>query len=425
MSDAPRAFTACEHAPLARAALDGTVRAAGGRIVAALAARFRDLDIAEDAFADACARAVTVWPEQEVPRDAAAWLYRTASRCALDAVRRRRTQERLVPAPPPLAPNAEEMMSDDSYLIPDERLRLIFVCCHPAVAPDTRAALTLRLVCGLSTAEIARAFLVAEPTLAQRLVRAKRKIAEAGVPFELPRPSAWAERLDAVLSTLEVAYAKAHEDAAGAGPHAGYATEVLELTRVLAELLPNEAEALALAALVRYAEARRPARLDADGVMVPLAEQNPAQWQQPLISAADTYLRRSTTVGPRGPRFLQAAIHGVWCARSRLTEPAPWPEVLALYDALLAERDDVVVRLNRAVALAEVAGVDAALDEIEALDGGALAQFAPYHAVRADLLRRSGRAREAQAAYDTTLALGPVSAERRWLERRRELLARA
>src|SRR5262249_18018716 len=160
-------------------------------------------------------------------------------------------------------PTVEDALCDDARLIPDERLRLIFVCCHPAVAADARAALTLRLVCGLSMAEIARAFLVSEPTLAQRLVRAKRKVAEAGVSFEIPRPEAWSERLDSVLSTLEVAYSKAHEDAAGRGPHAAYAEEILQLTRVLAELLPQESEVLALAALARYAEARRTARLDA------------------------------------------------------------------------------------------------------------------------------------------------------------------
>ncbi len=239
-------------------------------------------------------------------------------------------------------------MTDNAELIPDERLRLVFVCCHPAVAAEARAALTLRLVCGLSTAEIARAFLVPEPTLAQRLVRAKRKIAEAGVPFEVPPPKTWPERLDAVLSTLEVAYAKAHEDAAGAGPHAGYASEMLELTRVLAELLPQEPEALALAALVRYAEARRPARLDAEGAMVPLSEQDPALWRRPLIEEAGAYLRRATlaTQEPLSPRVVKGAIHGVWCARRSLAEPPPWRGVLALYDALLACRDDPVGTLE-------------------------------------------------------------------------------
>lgn len=422
----------------ARAELARVFRAAGGRIIAALSARHRDLDIAEDALGEACARAVVAWERDGVPAVPDGWLYQTALRCALDSVRRRETRERLAPAVaaelPQQSPNAEERMADDASLIPEERLRLIFVCCHPAVAPDARAALTLRLVCGLSTSEVARAFLLSEPTIAQRLVRAKRKIADSGIAFEVPAPSAWPERLDAVLSTLEIAYAKAHEDAAGVGEHAGYATEMLELTRVMAELLPTEPEVLALAALVRYAEARRPARLDGDGAMIPLSEQDPTRWDRGAIAAGNAYLhaaatRRGTLRGEAsapGPRTLHAAIHGAWCARRNLDEPAPWPTVLSLYDALLVHRDDAVVRLNRAVALAEVAGVAAALAELEVIavehDGAALAQFAPYHAVLADLLRRAGRDVEARAAYDRTLALEPGPAERRWLERRRASL---
>ena len=310
-------------------------------------------------------------------------------------------------------------MIDDARLIPDERLRLIFVCCHPAVAPDARAALTLRLVCGLTTQEIARAFLVAEPTLAQRLVRAKRKIAEAGVAFEVPGPEAWPERIGAVLSTLEIAYAKAHEDAAGAGQHAGYAKEMLDLTAVLAELLPDEPECLAFAALVRYAEARRPARLDDGGAMTPLSEQDPTLWRRPLILEAERLLHAAARCRRPGPRQLQAAIHAAWCARASLDEPAPWPTVLAFYDALLTWRDDAVVRLNRAVAVAEVAGPALALAEVDRLDPGAFRDFGPFHAVRADLLARLGRRGEAVAAYDRALALDPAPAERLWLERRR------
>ena len=401
------------------AALDRAARVAGARIIAALAARYRDLDLAEDGFAEACARGAETWPRDGTPRDPAAWLYRTADRAALDALRRRRTRERFPPEPPPAEPTAEDLMLDDATLIPDERLRLIFVCCHPAVAPDARAALTLRLVCGLTVAEIARAFLVAEPTLAQRLVRAKRKIAEAGVPFEIPGPDAWAPRLDAVFQTLEIAYAKAHEDAAGTGPHAGYAQEMLELTRVLAELLPEEAEALALAALVRYAVARRPARVDRTGAMVPLSEQDPALWRRPLIDAANTYLRRAAALDHGGRRCWQAALHGTWCTRRSRTDPAPWARILALYDhALLIHGDDPIVRLNRAVALAEVAGAEAALDQVAALDAERFSAFPPYHATRADLLRRTGRTDEARAAYAAVLALGPAPAERLWLERR-------
>ncbi len=404
------------------AVLDRVAREASGRIVGALAARFRDLDIAEDAFGDACAKAVEAWPVHGVPLDPAGWLYRTAERKALDALRRRRTRERLAPAPPAAEPSPEDLALDDARLIPDERLRLIFICCHPSVAPDSRAALTLRLVCGLSVAEIARALLLAEPTVAQRIVRAKRKIAEAGVPFEVPRPDAWVDRLDAVLSTIEIAYAQSHEDAAGTGIHASYASEVLELTRVLAELLPAEPGALALAALVRYTEARRPARVAPDGSMVPLSDQDPSLWRRPLIDEADAYLKRAWMRSFPGFRTLQAAIHGTWCWRKSLNDPPPWSPVLALYDLLLSHRDDVVVRLNRAVALAEVSGPAVALAEVDALDPQSLVNFLPYHAVRAALLQRVGRMQEARNAYNAALALAPAPAERIWLERRKQSL---
>ena len=405
------------------AALDSAAREAGGRIVAALAATFRDLDLAEEAFAEACARAAGAWPADDAPRDPAAWLYATARRFALDTIRRRGVRQRLVPEAPEPAPTVEDVMASDEILIPDERLRLIFVCCHPAVAPEARAALTLRLVCGLTTQEIARAFLVAEPAMYQRLTRAKKKIAQAGVPFEVPGPEAWPERLRAVLSTLEVAYAKAHEDAAGAGALAGYAREMLSLTAVLAELLPNEAECLGFAALVRYAEARRPARLDETGAMVPLSEQDPTLWCAPLIAEAEVLLRRAADLGRPGPRQLQAALHAVWCHRKSLQDPPRWGAVLRLYDALLDWRDDAVVRLNRAVPLAEIAGPEVALGEVDALDVAGLKDFGPYHAVRADLLARLGRAGEARAAYDLALGLDPAPAERMWLERRRTALA--
>ena len=401
-----------------RSVLDQAARTAAGRVIAALAARFRDLDLAEDAFSDACLAAARTWPGAGEPADPAAWLYRVALRQALDETRRRAVRARLVPDPPAPEPSAEARLAEETA-IPDERLRLIFVCCHPAIAPDARAALTLRLVCGLPAAEIAAAFLTPLPTLLQRLTRAKRKIAEAGVPFEVPGPGGWPERLEAVLTTLEIAYAKAHADAAGEGPFAGYAAEVLGLTASLAEMLPNEGEALGLAALVRYAEARRQARVDAGGRMVPLAEQDPALWSRALIAEGDAFLYRAWNLGAGGPRALSAAIHGVWCARPSLADPAPWPEVLRLYDAMLAQRDDAVVRLNRAVALAEVAGPAAALVEVEALAGARLSDFQPWHAVRADLLRRLERVEESRAAYDAAIALAPGPAERAWLAGRR------
>jgi RNA polymerase sigma-70 factor (ECF subfamily) len=302
-------------------------------------------------------------------------------------------------------------------LIPDERLRLIFVCCHPAIQPDARAALTLRLVCGLSAQEIARAFLIAESALLQRLTRAKRKIAATGVPFEVPGPDHWRGRLDAVLSTVEIAYAHAHADGAGTGRHAGYAEEMLSITATLAAMLPTEPEVHALAAIVRFAEARRPARVDADGVMVPLAEQDPARWDGGLIAEGRCYLAEVLS-RPPGPRGIQALIHAEWCARSSLTEPAPWPAILTLYDALLERRDDPVTRLNRAVALAEVRGPAVALEEVDALAHAGFANYLPYHSARADLLARMGLSDAARATYAAALALDPGEAERRWLERR-------
>lgn len=399
-------------------ALDQTAREAGGRIVAALAAAFRDLDLAEEAYAEACARAAAVWPNAP-PLDPPAWLYATARRCALDMIRRRNVRRNAtLDAPEPEA-SAEDILASDARLIPDERLRLIFVCCHPAVAPEARAALTLRLVCGLSVPEIARAFLVAEPAMFQRLTRAKKKIAQAGVSFEVPGPEAWPERLAAVLSTLEVAYARAHEDAAGTGQHAGYAREMLDLTAVLVELLPNEPECLAFAALVRFAEARRPARLDAEGAMVPLSEQDPALWTQPLIREGEALLRAAARLNRPGPRQLRAALHGVWCVRLSLAEPPPWSAALALYDLLLAWREDPFVRINRAVVLAEVAGPAAALAEMDGLDAARLEDLQPFHAVRADLLARLGLRDAALAAYDRAIEMAPGPAERLWLLRRR------
>lgn len=409
------------------AVLDETFRAAGGRIRAALAARYRDLDLAEEAFAESCLKAVKAWGEEasDLPRDPAAWLYRVAERAALDILRRRRTRAANRPDEPEPEPTAEDRLTSDDAVIPDERLKLIFVCCHPAVAADSRAALTLKLVCGLSTEEVARAFLVSETTLAQRLVRAKRKIAEAGVSFEVPGPEHWAERLAAVLSTLEVAYAKAHEDAAGSSRHAGFAREMLEVTALLAEMLPQEAEVLALAATIRFAESRRPARMDTEGVMVPLAEQDPVLWSKPLIEDARRYCGRALGLSGPGPRILQMMIHALWCGRKTLADPPPWKAVLAAYDILVELRDDAVIRINRAVALAEVAGAKEALAELDGLDAEALSDFLPFHAARADLLARLGRLPEAIAAYNRTLALSPGEAERRFLGKRREALGMA
>jgi RNA polymerase sigma-70 factor (ECF subfamily) len=405
-------------------ALERVFRAASGRIMAALAARFRDLTLAEDAFSEACVRALADWPTRGVPDDPAAWLYRTASRIVLDHFRQNRVRDAHRIAMMSDDFPGIDLEEDDRLIIPDERLRLIFVCCHPAVAEEARAALTLKLVCGLSTTEIARAFLVSEVTLAQRLLRAKRKIAGAGVPFELPPPAHWPERMDAVLSTLEIAYSKAHEDASGAGSHSGFASEVLHLTGVLTELVPTDSESWSLAALVRYAEARRPARVDTDGLLVPLSEQDPALWNRDLIEEADACLARALALGPPRARAIQAKLQALWSRRRSLVEAPPWQELLRGYDELITIRDDVVVRINRAVAVAEVSGPAHALLDLAQLSDDSVAAYIPYHAVRADLFARTGQPELALQAYETLLALGPTPTEERWIRQKAALLTK-
>ncbi len=406
-------------------ALERVFRAASGRIIGVLAARYRDLTLAEDGFSEACVRAVVDWRESGVPDDPAAWLYCCASRVVLDSLRKQRVREAHANAARRLEPSTDDLLADDRLIIPDERLRLIFICCHPAVARDSRAALTLKLVCGLTTIEIARAFLLPEATLAQRIVRAKHKIAEAGVPFELPSPNQWPGRLEAVLSTLEVTYAKAHEDASGTCRHASFASEVLQLTSLLTELLPQESEVHAMAALVRYAEARRAARVDTDGCMVALADQNPTNWDRKCIEEADSLLAIAKSTGPPSPRLLQAELQRIWCARRDIASTPPWKDILRVYDDLLLQRDDAVVRINRVVALVEVSGPVLALRELEQLDARSLTEFIPYHAVHADLLARIGRFADARHAYERVLALDPGPAEARWIRRKLASLSRS
>lgn len=385
------------------------------RVVAALAARLRDLDLAEDAFAEACASALVAWPNQP-PRDPAAWLWRASLRRAIDAKRRAAVRDRAVLDPPEPLPTPEEALMAADQPIPDERLKLIFVCCHPALAPDSRAALTLKVVCGLSTERLARAFFVAEPAMLQRITRAKRKIAGAGVPFEVPAREAWPERLEAVLTTLEIAYAQAYEDAALASETAGFAAEVLRLSGLLAELMPDEPEVLGLAALVRFAEARRPARLDDAGAMVPPPEQDARLWRHPLLAEGAALLDRAGGFGRSGPRQILAAIHGAHCARAE-TGRTDWATIAALYDVLAALRPHAATAVNRAVAIGEAEGPEAglaALAEVQGMD-----DWLPYQAARAGLSARAGRRADALAAYDAALALGPTPAERLYLEARR------
>jgi len=401
--------------------LDETVRSAGDRIRAALAMRFRDLDRAEEAFAFASLRAVETWSRDAPPRDPAAWLYAVGRRRAFDLGRRAAVRQAAVFDAPEPEPDPETLLMAAFEPIPDERLRLIFVCCHPALAPEARIALTLRTLCGLSVERIARAWLTSETAMLQRLTRAKRKIRQAAIRFEIPEPDAWGERLEAVLTTLEIAYAQAYEDAAGAADAAEMAGEALRLTGLLADLLPEEPEVLGLAALVRLTEARRPARLDDAGAMIPLSEQDVRAWDRRLIGEGAALMRRAAGLGCSGPYQLLAAIHATHAARME-TGVTAWGDVVALYDMLLGVRPSAVAEVNRAVALGEARGPDAglaALAEVAATTGQErLAGWLPYQAARAGLFAKAGRDAEAAEALRVALQLHPAPAERLFLARR-------
>ena len=384
--------------------------------MAALAARLRDLDRAEDAFAEAVVAAVQAWRD-EPPRDPAAWLYRVGLRRAIDAGRRAQTRDAAVLDAPAPDPTPEDLAMQADEPIADERLQLIFVCCHPALSPEARVALTLKVVCGLSTDRLARAFLMTEPAMLQRITRAKGKIRGAGIPFQVPQRNAWPERLEAVLATLEIAYTQAYQDAAGASETADFAAEVLRLSALLAEIMPDEPEVLAMAALVRFAEARRPARLDDDGAMTPLSEQDPTQWRGDLIGQGAMLLDRAADIGRSGPYQILATIHAAHLDRAQ-TGVTPWADIVALYDILLRMRPSAVVAVNRAVAIGQAQGAEAGLEALESVQADRrLQNWLPYQAALASLSESCGRLQEARTAVETALSLAPAPAERLFLER--------
>ncbi|WP_017672298.1 DUF6596 domain-containing protein [Blastomonas sp. AAP53] len=390
--------------------------AARPAVVAALAARFRDLDLAEDGFADAAELALRQFAHAPLPGNMAGWLHVAARRRVIDRLRRDGRLARIVEQGAP-GMDAQDMAVTSLFdeQIHDERLRLIFICCHPAIAPDTRAALTLRIVCGVPTERIAAAFLMAVPAMYQRLTRARAKIREARVPFETPPPHLWGERLSAVLATLEIGYALAYQDAAASEPTADLGPEVLRLAMMLAELLPDDPEVLGLAALVQLAESRRAARVDATGCMVPLSEQDATHWNGALIASATRLMQRAANLGCSGPYQVMAAIH-LTHARRRAEGWTDWDAILRLYDVLLAMRPGAVVAINRAIALGRVAGADAALAALDVLDAAALTTYRPWHAARAHLLAATGDLVGAQASYCAALSLNPPRAERLYLE---------
>ncbi|WP_214109642.1 RNA polymerase sigma factor [Acrocarpospora catenulata] len=392
-----------------------------GRAVAVLVRVFGDIDVAEDAVQDAFATAVRRWPVDGVPPSPAGWIITTARNRAIDRLRRESTRaDRHAEA---LLLRASDDAPDPGQEGPvrDDRLRLIFICCHPALAPATRVALTLRLLGGLTTAEIARAFLVPEPTMAQRLVRAKGKIRDAGIPYRVPRDADLPDRLRAVLAVVYLIFNEGYTASSGDElARDDLSAEAVRLGRLLAALMPDEPEVLGLLALMLLIESRRPARTDPGGGLVRLAEQDRTLWDQKLIAEGQDLLRRCLRRDQPGPYQLQAAINAVHSDATTAAD-TDWRQILALYDHLAALTPTPVVTLHRAVALAEVHGPAAALPLVEALD--ALDRHHLLHAVRGDLLRRLGRTEDAAAAYERAATLTNNTAERRFLHSRAALSA--
>ncbi|HXG25560.1 MAG TPA: RNA polymerase sigma factor [Candidatus Binatia bacterium] len=408
--------------------VDRVFREESGRAVATLIRVFGDFDLAEEAVQDAFARALEVWPVDGVPANPGAWITTTARNRAIDRLRRRRIlaektraleQQARVEAALDRGTGGEEASDTDGI---DDRLRLIFTCCHPALAPDARVALTLRTLGGLTTPEIARAFLVPEPTLAQRLVRAKRKIREAGIPYRVPPPEVLPERLDAVLRVLYLVFNEGYSATAGeALVRRELASEAIRLARMLAALMPDEPEVLALLALMLLHDARRDARTDPGGALVVLEDQDRGRWDAAEIAEGTALLDRAIRAGrPRrpGPYQLQAAIAALHDTAATPAE-TDWPQIAALYGRLAELAPSPVVELNRAVAVAMREGPAAGLAILDALASEPLLTGYPYyHAARADLLRRLGAAADAAAAYRTALALTSNDVERAFLARR-------
>jgi RNA polymerase sigma-70 factor (ECF subfamily) len=407
-----------DSAATARDAAEAVARRSYGKLVALLASRTRNVAGAEDALSDAFAAALLDWPASGVPRHPEAWLLTVARRKWIDVVRRRRSSE---DATGHLRLMSEEIAAAASETkLPDKRLSLMFACAHPALGPGIRAPLILQTLLGFDAATIGSAFLISPATMSQRLVRAKRKIREAGVSFEVPEGADLAARLDAVLEAIYAAFAEGWSDPVGADVRRrNLAEEGIWLGRLAASLLPGQPETLGLLSLMLYAHARRNARRDSHGEYVPLADQDPALWDTPLIEEAEALLSRASALPGTGRYQLEAAVQSAHVVR-RLTGRADWTAIEGIYDTLLAMTGSPVVAVNRAIALGETRGAAAGLRALDALsDDRRLAEYQPYWAARAGLLARTGDFEAAEAAYERAIGLESDPAVRRFLERRR------
>jgi RNA polymerase sigma-70 factor (ECF subfamily) len=389
-------------------------------VVSVLVRACGDIDTAEEAAQDAFAAAVERWPSVGAPPNPAAWIIATARNRAIDRFRRESTRDDRHAEAMRLSDAGESEMEAESA-VRDDQLRLIFTCCHPALATNVRVALTLRLLGGLTTPEIARAFLVPEATMAQRLVRAKGKIRDARIPYRVPNASELPGRLRAVLAVVYLIFNEGYTASSGNRLiREDLCADAVRLGRLLAELLPDEPEVRGLLALMLLLESRRAARTTADGAVVLLADQDRRLWDRRLIAEGQSIVRRCLARNEPGPYQIQAAISAVHSDAPR-AEATDWRQIVALYDQHLAIAPSPVVALNRAVAVAEVDGPEAALALVDRLD---LDGYRLYHAIRADLLRRVGRRAEASLAYGAAIALTENEAERGFLEGRRRSLAK-